>query len=170
MLGRFSKISLIIIIMLFVSCSSISYVSLYKNAQTSLTKNIVLSLLYQVPSERIKQIIDSDNSQILQQKEIERISARQSIHPNMFKKNQLQRIQYANTLYSEQLKKGMFTDRGRIYIKYGEPTAILDMNDKTLGKTQKWNYSELNKTFVFLYNEDHYTYKLYNVQDEDYFE
>lgn len=48
----------------------------------------------------------------------------------------LRRVRHANTLYSV-FERGMFTDRGRVYLRYGEPDDIqverLPVNDRTLG-------------------------------------
>lgn len=156
-------------VILFVSCASVSYSSIYKNNKDSVSRNILLLLIYQVPSERIQEIIDNENRQILLQKEIERVAQRNQIDISLFKRTQLQRVQQVNTMYSEQLKRGMFTDRGRIYIKYGEPQSIMESTDSALGTIQKWVYSEPTKTFIFIYNSENYSYRLYNMHDEEIF-
>ena len=70
--------------------------------------------------------------------------------------NELQDIFYNRVLQADQkfsvhkYKQGWETDRGRIYIKFGEPDEI-SVDNLPLGRypAQKWQYYQLNKTFYF---------------------
>ncbi len=61
------------------------------------------------------------------------------------------RIRYANQYYSTVNREGWTTDRGMIYIKYGEPDQIerhpFEMDDKP---SQIWYYYTQRRTFVFI--------------------
>ncbi len=163
------KIVSVIILLFVTSCSSVSYWSLYKSNKEYSKKNVVIQLIYQVPSSRIKEIIDAPNNQILFQQEIERIAKRYELTAIQYKQQQLSRVQTANMMYSEPLKSGLFTDRGRLFVKYGEPQSISDVDDQKLGKVQKWVYANPNKTFIFIINDSTNSYTLYNVIDEEMF-
>ena len=79
-----------------------------------------------------------------------------------YQREQLRRISYSN-LHFKSYKKGIFTDRGRIYIKYGEPDDITE-SDNTI----TWLYHKYNKKFVFNYDSTYGgDYKLVNLTDED---
>jgi GWxTD domain-containing protein len=61
------------------------------------------------------------------------------------------RIRYANQYYSTVNREGWETDRGMVYIKYGEPDQIerrpFEMGDKP---SQIWYYYTQRRTFVFI--------------------
>ncbi len=64
-------------------------------------------------------------------------------------------------------KSGWETDRGRIYIKFGEPDEI-DVNNYPIGRypTQTWTYYYRQKTFYFYDRSRTEDYKLYNKEEE----
>ena len=96
-----------------------------------------------------------------------------SNNPKESERNQLQEIFYSRVLYADQkfsvhrYKKGWETDRGRIYIKFGEPDEI-SVDNHPVGKypTQTWFYYTLNKTFLFYDRSRIEDYKLYNKEEE----
>lgn len=94
-------------------------------------------------------------------------------NPVNSQKNELQEIFYNRVLHVDQkfsvhrYKKGWETDRGRIYIKFGEPDEI-GVDNHPIGKypTQTWFYYQLNKTFLFYDRSRIEDYKLYNKEEE----
>jgi GWxTD domain-containing protein len=61
-----------------------------------------------------------------------------------------QRVAYANQFFSSSQRPGHRTDRGRIYIRFGEATDIIDRPvEATIGPYVIWNYNSLGKTFAF---------------------
>jgi len=64
-------------------------------------------------------------------------------------------------------KNGWQTDRGRIYIKFGEPDEIsVDNYPIDNYPTQTWYYYLLNKTFHFYDRTRIEDYQLYNKEEE----
>ncbi len=78
------------------------------------------------------------------------------------------RILQADRKFSvHRYKQGWQTDRGRIYIKFGEPDEIsVDNNPVGRYPTQTWHYYRLNKTFIFYDRSRIEDYKLYNKEEE----
>jgi GWxTD domain-containing protein len=69
-----------------------------------------------------------------------------------------ERVKYTQVLFGTQIKAGYETDRGRIYLKYGAPDAIMDRpNEPSAYPYQIWQYYRIgqrsNIKFVF-YNPD----------------
>ncbi len=61
-----------------------------------------------------------------------------------------QRIAYADQFFTSSQRLGRDTDRGRIYMLFGEPTEKFDRPvEATLGAYVIWNYSNQGKTFAF---------------------
>ena len=78
------------------------------------------------------------------------------------------RILHADRKFSvHRYKRGWQTDRGRIYIKFGQPDEI-GVDNNPVGKypTQTWFYYRLNKTFLFYDRSRIEDYKLYNKEEE----
>lgn len=78
------------------------------------------------------------------------------------------RILQADRKFSvHRFKNGWQTDRGRIFIKFGEPDEI-SVDNNPIGKypTQTWYYYRLNKTFIFYDRSRIEDYKLYNKEEE----
>ena len=97
----------------------------------------------------------------------------ESTNPSGSQRNELQEIFYSRILLADQkfsvhrYKKGWQTDRGRIFIKFGEPDEI-SVDNHPIGKypTQTWFYYQLNKTFLFYDRSRIEDYKLYNKEEE----
>jgi GWxTD domain-containing protein len=61
-----------------------------------------------------------------------------------------QRVAYADQFFTSSQRLGRDTDRGLIYVLYGEPTERIDRPvEATLGPYQIWNYSSQGETFAF---------------------
>jgi GWxTD domain-containing protein len=96
-----------------------------------------------------------------------------SNNPSGSQTNDLQEIFYNRILLADQkfsvhrYKQGWQTDRGRIFIKFGEPDEI-SVDNHPIGKypTQTWFYYQLNKTFLFYDRSRIEDYKLYNKEEE----
>ncbi len=73
-----------------------------------------------------------------------------------------ERIKYADDRYSVPQKRGRQTDRGRIYIKYGEPDEITRSGVKTLFKSwESWlYYGGGGRQFIFVDMRNTDTYEL----------
>ncbi|MCK4857572.1 MAG: GWxTD domain-containing protein [candidate division Zixibacteria bacterium] len=78
------------------------------------------------------------------------------------------RIRYANQYYRSINREGWQTDRGMIYIKYGEPDQI-DRHPFELGRKpfQIWYYYAQRRTFVFEDNHGDGDYQLQYPYDGD---
>ena len=61
-----------------------------------------------------------------------------------------QRVAYADQFFTSSQRLGRDTDRGLIYVLYGDPTERIDRPvEATLGPYQIWNYSSQGETFAF---------------------
>lgn len=61
-----------------------------------------------------------------------------------------QRVAYTDQFFTSSQRLGRDTDRGLIYLLYGEPTERIDRPvEATLGPYQIWNYSSQGETFAF---------------------
>jgi GWxTD domain-containing protein len=69
---------------------------------------------------------------------------------NEFKEDFFDRLRYANAQFSG-VRPGWRTDRGRIYIRYGEPDTV-DRRpvQANAPPTEVWNYDRLGLRFVFI--------------------
>ena len=67
------------------------------------------------------------------------------------------RIQYANEKFSYQKKEGWETDRGRLYLRYGEPDEIMKLNTN-MYQTDILNESE-TKVFTAYGSKDFQIWK-----------
>ncbi|OQY40139.1 MAG: hypothetical protein B6226_00485 [Candidatus Cloacimonetes bacterium 4572_65] len=89
------------------------------------------------------------------------------------KENELQnlfygRISKADRLYSvHKYRAGWQTDRGRIFVKFGQPDEI-EVDNYPIGSfaTQTWHYYSLQKVFHFYDKSRIEDYKLYNREEE----
>ncbi len=77
-----------------------------------------------------------------------------------------QQVQYVQRLYSNNFQDGYETDRGRIYLKYGSPTTVVQKETSPSEYPYEiWQYNKIgmfsNKRFIF-YNPDlvNNTYRL----------
>ncbi|MCD4772382.1 MAG: GWxTD domain-containing protein [Bacteroidales bacterium] len=85
--------------------------------------------------------------------------SRDNIYPETAWNNYYEKVKIVNVAYKTQIRKGYDTDRGRIYLKYGEPNTISERhNEPSAYPYEIWHYYKLgdnqrNKKFVF-YVED----------------
>lgn len=81
--------------------------------------------------------------------------SRNKLEPEKAWLNYLSEVNKVNYAYSTQIRKGYETDRGRIYLKYGQPNAISESyNEPAAYPYEIWHYYQLdngqrNKKFVF---------------------
>ncbi|MDX1660158.1 MAG: GWxTD domain-containing protein [Gemmatimonadota bacterium] len=69
---------------------------------------------------------------------------------NEFKNAFEQRVAYADQFFGTLQRDGHDTDRGEIYLIYGEPTERIDRPvEATVGPYVIWNYSNQGETFAF---------------------
>ena len=69
---------------------------------------------------------------------------------NEFKSVFEQRIAYADQFFTSSQRPGYQTDRGRIHLRFGTPTEVVDRPvEATVGPYVIWNYSGIGKTFAF---------------------
>ncbi len=73
---------------------------------------------------------------------------------NEFKKIFFERIDYANQKYRTLTKKGFETDRGRIYVKYGEPDEIERFPNEVNSKPYEiWKYNQIEGSVIFIFGD-----------------
>jgi len=71
---------------------------------------------------------------------------------NEFFHEYLQRINYANQHFAALGKKGWETDRGRVYLKYGEPSEIERYPNQIDTKPYEvWHYNEIEGGVIFVF-------------------
>ena len=147
--------------------SCMSYQKVYRNLTSEFEKKSFQVMLYWVPSERLEQIFTQapDKRKWMIEKEIEEIAAQQDLPVTVFKNRQIERVRMANMKFGT-YRQGMFTDRGRIYIKYGEPEKIIPGETDAYGPVETWFYPMYKVEFVFQVDEDHNEYRLTNIKDD----
>lgn len=86
---------------------------------------------------------------------------------NEFKVEFERRVAYADQFYTTMQTAGHNTDRGEVYVLFGEPTEIIDRPyEATVGPYEIWNYSNQGHTFAFGdFGKDN-TYRLIYSTDE----
>ncbi|HPJ70982.1 MAG TPA: GWxTD domain-containing protein [Candidatus Mcinerneyibacteriales bacterium] len=156
---------LFLLFMIVTSCTS--YLKVYRNLSSEYEKKSFQVMLYWIPSERLEQIFSQapDKRKWMIEKEIEEIAQRQDLPVTAFKNRQIERVRMANMKYGT-YKQGMFTDRGRIYIKYGDPEKIVPGETDAYGPVETWFYPLYKVEFVFQVDEDHNEYRLTNIKDD----
>ncbi|NUN10114.1 MAG: GWxTD domain-containing protein [Ignavibacteriaceae bacterium] len=71
---------------------------------------------------------------------------------NEFKNEYWRRVKYANDHYATFQKKGWLTDRGRVYIMYGEPSEVERYPNQVDTKPHEiWTYNSLEGGVVFVF-------------------
>jgi len=71
---------------------------------------------------------------------------------NEFKKLYLERIQIANQRYSTFNTPGFKTDRGRVYLQYGDPDEIERHPNETNSKPyETWTYRNIEGGVIFIF-------------------
>jgi GWxTD domain-containing protein len=69
-----------------------------------------------------------------------------------FKRKYLERVKYSNDNFNLVKRKGWLTDRGRVYITYGEPSEIERFPNQNDTKPYEiWHYNELEGGVVFVF-------------------
>jgi len=147
------------------SCTS--YLKVYRSLETDQDKRYFHILLYWVKSERLEQFFKMDNLNKVRliEQEIKEIAERMNMPPAAFKNRQLERVRLANMRYGS-VKRGMFTDQGRIFIKYGEPEKIIEEDDSVYGKIETWTYPAYDINFTFQVDEERHENRLLNLSDD----
>lgn len=166
-INKIAKGIIFISLAFFVISGCTSYKTVYKELNDSSDRINYYLLLYRVPSKRIKYILNQskDKKNLLLKKEIEKIAKKLNMDKHKYRMEQIKRIRTANIKYGT-LEKGMFSDRGRIYIKYGKPDSIRTMDDDEYGQIIQWSYSKYNKKFRFRYNTTKRSFHLINLYDD----
>ncbi len=81
--------------------------------------------------------------------------SRNNLEPEKAWLNYLSEVNKVNYAYSTQIQEGFGTDRGRVYLKYGQPNAISESyNEPATYPYEIWHYYQLengqrNKKFIF---------------------
>jgi GWxTD domain-containing protein len=71
---------------------------------------------------------------------------------NEFKADYLKRVDYSNSKFSTITKKGWKSDRGRVYIVYGEPSEIERFPNQVDAKPYEiWHYNSLEGGVIFVF-------------------
>ena len=145
-----------------------TYKGIYKK-HTGRNERLVFNyLLYWTTPERLLEIIEqpSDKRYVSFNNEIKEIAGRLGISVIEFKQQQMKRIQDVNMKFGY-LTRGMLSDKGRIWIKYGEPDSISEEQElDQYGLVEIWTYSEFSKKFYFS-DEENRIPILLNAQEED---
>ncbi len=70
---------------------------------------------------------------------------------NEFYEEHIRRFEFANERFGTPFSEGWKSDRGRIYIVYGEPDQVETYPHETsAGATEVWRYNNLGRRFVFV--------------------
>jgi len=73
---------------------------------------------------------------------------------NEFKTEYLARVKYSNEKFSSLGRKGMKTDRGRVYILYGQPDQIDRYPNSTEKKPYEiWSYNSIEGGVYFVFGD-----------------
>ena len=106
----------------------------------------------------LRQLINTD-IKTMQQYFLNFWQSRDNIEPQAAWHKYFEKLVIVNSAFKTQIKKGYETDRGRVYLKYGEPNVISERhNEPSAYPYEIWHYYKLgdnqrNKKFVF-YTED----------------
>ena len=81
--------------------------------------------------------------------------SRNSTNPEKAWLDYLQEVMKVNANYSTRTRKGYDTDRGRVYLQYGQPNSIFESpNSVGVGRYEIWHYAKVktqsNRSFVFV--------------------
>lgn len=80
-----------------------------------------------------------------------------------------QRIAYSNQFFTSSQREGWDSQRGRIYMLFGEPSEKIDRPvEATIGPYVIWNYSSIRHTFVFADFRKDGSYQLIYSTHEDF--
>jgi len=103
---------------------------------------------------RMRRTVDLDERRRLLMEFWQRRDSQPSTPLNEFKEDFYRRLQYASDRYSNNRQEGWETDRGRVIIRYGMPTAVEPhLYDPGLRPHEIWSYNSIpgegQATFVF---------------------
>ena len=167
-INKFKKIIagiLIPAITLFLfSCQT--YKSVYKNVKTKLDQKIYSILLYETSSKRINTVLNypENKKAVTYRNMLKQIAESKNMSPSEYERLKRKRIRQANMKFGD-YNKGMFTDRGRIYIKHGEPETEKTINTKKYGSVLVWEYPGIGEIFRFSMSRFASEYKLLLTDD-----
>jgi GWxTD domain-containing protein len=75
-----------------------------------------------------------------------------SVRDNKFRKEYLNRVEYANDAFRAFRKDGWKTDRGRVYMVYGQPSDIeRHPNEPNAYPYEIWSYNEMQGGVIFVF-------------------
>lgn len=153
------------LLMFLTACTS--YVKVYRKIDNVNEKKYFEYLIYWVDSDRLDAIFEMEGQKmaISAENEVKKIAEDRGLDVNTFKKQQLMRVRHVNMRFGT-YKKGMFTDRGRIYIKYGEPDETKKTEEDGIGEVEQWKYSQYGVEFIFIVDETSGEYMLVNLEDD----
>lgn len=80
---------------------------------------------------------------------IERVASQLGMKVDRFKSRQDERIRESNLKFGS-IQRGMFTDKGKIWIKYGEPDRMEENVSSDFGTADVWTYVNPARTFYFV--------------------
>jgi GWxTD domain-containing protein len=73
---------------------------------------------------------------------------------NEFKEEYLERVRFVDIRYKTFVKRGVKTDRGRTYMKYGEPDELdKHPNEYDMKPYEVWNYYSIEGGVVFIFGD-----------------
>ena len=145
------KLILTLLLLQFILTACVSYQMLYKDAETTLDEKMIGYLLYWEKPDKIKEItlMPRDRRVVAYKNAIERVAAQLGMKVDHFKSQQEQRIREANLKFGS-IQRGMFTDKGKIWIKYGEPDRMEENVSSDYGTADVWTYVNPSRTFAFV--------------------
>ncbi len=145
------KLVSVLPVLLLILASCVSYQALYREAETPLDEKMISYLIYWEKPDKIKEItlMPRDRRTVAYKNAIERIASQLGLKVDQFKSRQELRIREANLKFGS-IQRGMFTDKGKIWIKYGEPERIEENVSSEYGTAEVWTYVNPSRTFYFV--------------------
>ncbi|HOO60396.1 MAG TPA: GWxTD domain-containing protein [Candidatus Mcinerneyibacteriales bacterium] len=143
------------LIALIILTSCLSYRGLYGDLKEQTDKTMFTYLIYWRSPERIQEIMNYpvDKRRVVFNEEIKAIAEEIGLTENDFLRQQSERIRDVNMRFGY-VVRGMFTDKGMIWIKYGEPERVDENYDHDLyGTVEAWVYTTKDKVFYFTKGE-----------------
>jgi len=73
---------------------------------------------------------------------------------NEFKEEYLERVKVVDNKYKTFVKRGVETDRGRVYLQYGEPDEVDNYpNEYNMKPYEIWNYYSIEGGVIFIFGD-----------------
>ncbi len=141
------------VLLIFSSC--LSYRGVYSDLEEQTDKTMFTYLVYWRSPERIQEIMNYpvDKRRVVYNEEIKAIAGELGLTGNEFLRQQSERVRDVNMRFGY-VVRGMFTDKGKIWIKYGEPERVDENYDHDLyGTVEAWVYTTKDKVFYFTKGE-----------------